>query len=86
MVAFIDEYRDAYGVEPICQVLPIAPSTYYKQKARQADPSRLPRRRISRTRNECETSSTELARSWKSSKALLTDALPLTSGCSLPWN
>jgi len=43
-VAFIDDYRDVYGVEPICRVLPIAPSTYYEQKARQADPSRLPPR------------------------------------------
>jgi putative transposase len=44
MVAFIDEHREAYGVEPICQQLPIAPSTCYEQKARQADPSRLPAR------------------------------------------
>ena len=42
MVTFIDEHRNAYGVEPICRMLPIAPSTYYEQKARQADPSRLP--------------------------------------------
>ena len=41
MTAFIDDHRDAYGVEPICSVLPIAPSTYYAHKARQADPSRL---------------------------------------------
>ena len=32
------------GVEPICQMLPIAPSTYYEQKAREKDPSRLPAR------------------------------------------
>ena len=44
MVAFIDDHRAAYGVEPICAVLPIAPSTYYKAKAREADPSRLPAR------------------------------------------
>jgi len=44
MVSFIDEQRERYGVEPICQMLPIAPSTYYEQKARQADPSRLPPR------------------------------------------
>jgi putative transposase len=44
MVSFIDEHREEYGVEPICGVLPIAPSTYYEQKARQADPSRLPER------------------------------------------
>lgn len=29
MVAFIDDHRAIYGVEPICAVLPIAPSTYY---------------------------------------------------------
>jgi transposase InsO family protein len=44
MVSFIDAQRDAYGVEPICAVLPIAPSTYYEQKARQGDPGRLPAR------------------------------------------
>ncbi len=44
MVSFIDDHRESYGVEPICAVLPIAPSTYYEQKARQADPSRLPAR------------------------------------------
>jgi transposase InsO family protein len=27
MVAFIDDHREAHGVEPICKVLPIAPST-----------------------------------------------------------
>jgi putative transposase len=44
MVAFIDAHREAYGVEPICAVLPIAPSTYYEQKARQAEPTRQPAR------------------------------------------
>ena len=44
MVAFIDAHRETYGVEPICAVLPIAPSTYYEQKARQADPRRQPAR------------------------------------------
>ena len=28
---FISEHRKVYGVEPICKVLPIAPSTYYEQ-------------------------------------------------------
>jgi len=44
MVAFLDAHRETYGVEPLCAVLPIAPSTYYEQKARAADPSRLPAR------------------------------------------
>ena len=38
MKSFIDEHRDEYGVEPICRVLPIAPSTYRAHAARQADP------------------------------------------------
>ena len=44
MVSFIDAHRDAYGVESICRQLPIAPSTYYEYKAREADPERLPPR------------------------------------------
>ena len=45
MVRFIDEHRDANGVGPICKTLPIAPSIYYEQKARQQDPERRPLRR-----------------------------------------
>ena len=44
MTAFIDEHRDVFGVEPICQVLPIAPSTYYTQAARRVDPDLRPNR------------------------------------------
>jgi transposase InsO family protein len=44
MVSFIDEHRADYGVESICEQLPIAPSTYYEQKAREIDPARLPPR------------------------------------------
>ena len=44
MIAFIDEHRAIYGVEPICRVLPIAPSTYRLHAARQRDPSLLPDR------------------------------------------
>jgi len=44
MVSFIDEHREAHGVEPICNVLPIAPSTYHEQKARERDPERVPAR------------------------------------------
>ena len=38
MVRFIDDYRAMYGVEPICKVLPIAPSTYHLHRAWQQDP------------------------------------------------
>jgi putative transposase len=34
MIAYIDANRDRFGVEPICQVLPIAPSTYYAARRR----------------------------------------------------
>jgi hypothetical protein len=40
MTSFIDDHRAEYGVEPICEVLPIAPSTYYQRKACEADRSR----------------------------------------------
>jgi len=41
MIAFIDDHREAHGVEPICKVLPIAPSTYRAHAAKRADPARL---------------------------------------------
>jgi hypothetical protein len=37
MVTFLDQHRDTYGVEPICAVLPIAPSTYFRRRAQQQD-------------------------------------------------
>ena len=40
MVSFIDAHRGMHGVEPICSVLPIAPSTYYSHLAKRADPAR----------------------------------------------
>lgn len=44
MIDFIDDYRKSSGVEQICRVLPIAPSTYYEHKARDAQPDRAPPR------------------------------------------
>ncbi len=41
MIAFVDDHRGAHGFEPICRVLPIAPSTYHAPVARRADPTRL---------------------------------------------
>ena len=40
MIAFIDDHRQAHGVEPICKLLPIAPSTYHAHAARRRDPAR----------------------------------------------
>jgi hypothetical protein len=44
MVDFIEEHRGVHGVEPICAVLPIAPSTYYMHRARRIDPEKRPER------------------------------------------
>jgi hypothetical protein len=59
MVAFIDAHRGEYGVEPICAELPIAPSTYYESKAREADPRRLP----ARARRDLDLQS-QISRVW----------------------
>ena len=40
MIAFIDDHREVHGVEPICKVLPIAPSTYHDHLAKRADPAK----------------------------------------------
>jgi putative transposase len=50
MVTFIDQHREMYGVEPICGVLPIAPSTYFRHKGQQ----RTPDTRSARARRDDE--------------------------------
>lgn len=40
MTEFVDEHRQEHGVEPICEQLPIAPSTYYEHKRREREPQR----------------------------------------------
>jgi putative transposase len=40
MIAFIDDHRAAYGVEPICRMLRIAPSTYHARAAVRANPAK----------------------------------------------
>jgi putative transposase len=59
MVAFIDEHRETYGVEPLCEVLPIAPSTYFEHHARAEDPSLRPARAV-----RDEALRTEVKRVW----------------------
>ena len=41
MIAFIDDQRQTHGIEPICKVLPIAPSTYHAHAAKRADHRKL---------------------------------------------
>ncbi|WP_307833768.1 IS3 family transposase [Azospirillum brasilense] len=52
MIAFIDAHRSVHGVEPICKVLPIAPSTYRAHAARRTDPAKAP----ARSRSDAELS------------------------------
>jgi hypothetical protein len=59
MIAFIDDHRAAYGVEPICRVLPIAPSTYHAHAAKRADPTKL----SARARQDANLQ-TEIKRVW----------------------
>lgn len=42
MIAFIYLYREQYGVEPICTVLPIASSLYYEHKRREQNAQLVP--------------------------------------------
>jgi putative transposase len=44
MVDFVEKHRDEYGVEPICAMLPIAPSSYYEHRARRLEPEKRPQR------------------------------------------
>jgi hypothetical protein len=59
MVTFIDQHRDTYGVEPICAVLPIAPSTYFLRQLQPQDPTQ----RSSRARRDEELSAA-IRRVW----------------------
>ena len=44
MTSFVDAYRDDYGVEPICRVIKIAPSTYHEHARRRQQPDTAPAR------------------------------------------
>jgi len=60
MVDFINEHRDAYGVESICNELPIAPSTYY----RAVDLNVHPEKRSVRAKND-ESLSEQIMGVWE---------------------
>ena len=60
MIRYIDDHREQFGVEPICKVLPIAPSTYYEHKTLERDPER----RSDRAKRD-EQLKPEIERVWK---------------------
>jgi len=63
MVSFVDDHRDEYGVEPICEMLPIAPSTFYEHMARRANPDL----RSARAKRDDELRP-EIQRIWKENR------------------
>ena len=60
MVGYIDDHKDRFGVEPICAVLPIAPSTYYEHQVRARDPVRCGPRAV-----RDEALSAQIQRVWE---------------------
>jgi transposase InsO family protein len=63
MVAFINDHWDQLGVEPMCSVLPIAPSTYFRHQTAQADPTR----RSARARRDDDLR-VEIRRVWDANR------------------
>ena len=61
MTSFIDDHRETYGVEPICDELPIAPSVYWEHKRREREPER----RSARCRRDSELRP-HIRRVWES--------------------
>ena len=65
MTAFIEKHRGAFGVEPICRALPIAPSTYH----RRAIEAREPDRASTRSKTDAVLR-VEIARLWQENRGL----------------
>ena len=60
MKDFIDQHRDAYGVEPLCKVLQVAPSAYWRHAALQ----RAPHKRCARVLRD-EMLMPQIERVWQ---------------------
>ena len=63
MIQFIDDHKSEYGVEPICRVLLIAPSTYHRAK----DLESCPEKRSLRSQHG-DYYISEIKRIWQDSK------------------
>ena len=63
MIAFVEENRTIFGVEPICRVLPIAPSTFYAHLSVMRDPERASNRAKHDT-GHCK----DIERIWKDNR------------------
>jgi putative transposase len=58
--AFIDRHRHVYGVEPICRVMQVAPSGYWRYAAQQRNPAL----RCARVQRD-DVLSVDIARVWQ---------------------
>lgn len=65
MIAFIQDHRDQHGVEPMCRVLQIAPSTFYEHQAIARDPDRA----SDRAKRDTELRP-ELLRVWQDNRSV----------------
>ena len=65
MITFIKEHRDIYGVEPICRVLQIAPSTFYARLTIENDPNKA----STRSKRDAELRP-EMKRVWEDNQSV----------------
>ena len=65
MMTFIEKHRDTFGVEPICRVLPIAPSTFYAHQKVAHNPERASARTKSDARHR-----EDITRVWDGNRGL----------------
>ena len=88
MIAFVDDHRSAYGVEPICRELPIAPSTYHAEIARRTDPAKAPprvRRDVGSSRRDPAGLGRELPASTASARSGGSSAAKASASRAAPW-
>ena len=87
MVACVDAQRETYGVESICAHVPIAPSTYWRLKAQQADPTR---RSVRAQRDDalrpCPSGWTSQGNYCVSQTANPKMVIPKNGSCPSGWN
>lgn len=79
MTAFIEEHRGVFGVEPMCKMLQVAPSTYYERRAIARDPDRASRRAKSDA-----ALCVKIDAAWEANRKLY-GARKIVSGALAPW-
>ena len=87
MVQFIADHRAVFGVEPICAVLPIAPSTYHRHRHQRTHPTRRSARaqRDDQLRVEIQRSMTRTSRSTAPGKSGSSCGGTASAWRAAPW-